>query len=349
MILQMVADKKITASEAAELLKALDAPREAAAPQTFAPPPPLGAIPPAPPIPPAAPKAPPAPSSGLGSGLSAFIEEVVDRVTSVIGDFSGPRYEFPTEITGLFTADEVPLRIFTGNGHIELKAWDQSGYKAQIVVKARGSTEAEARNRASEAYLVKATESGFELESNRRYDWSDLSVHCTLYLPREKAYRLEARSGNGHIRVEEVTLIDGTANSGNGRITLRGLSADRLSVRSGNGSVEIDGDILQLEAGTGNGSMKVIPMGRRSESYQLKTGNGSITIDTGRLSRETGLYLDTHTGMGSINLGRTDLIFERDERNVGNKRVVARNQAYDSADCRVAIRASTGLGSISVE
>lgn len=345
MILQMVADKKITASEAAELLKALDAPREAAPPQPLAPVQPIGAIPPAPP----APKAPPSSATGLGSGLSAFIEEVVDRVTSVIGDFTGPRFEFPTEITGVFTADEVPLRIFTGNGHIELKGWDQPGYKAHIVVKARGSNEAEARARANEAYLVKATETGFELESNRRYDWSDLSVHCTLYLPREKAYRLESRSGNGHIKLEDITLVDGTANSGNGRITLRGLTADRLSVRSGNGSVEIDGDILQLEAGTGNGSMKVIPVGRRSESYQLKTGNGSVTIDTGRLTREAGLYIDAHTGMGSINLGRTDLVYERDDRNVGHKHVIARSQSYESADCRIVIRANTGLGSISVE
>lgn len=373
MILQMVADKKITASEAAELLKALDGTQKEATaqaahashathrahaghPASHGEPvhagngQPLqgGPVPPTPPMPP---KAPPPPGPGLASGLSTFIEEVVDKVTSAFGDltFSGPRFEFPTEISGVFTADQVPLRIFTGNGHVELKAWDQPGYKAQILVKARGVNEAEARQRANEAYLVQATEDSFSLETNRRYDWTDLTVNVTLFLPQNRRYRLEGRSGNGHIRVEGVHLLDATANSGNGRITFLGFTADRLLVKSGNGSVEVDGDVADLEAGTGNGSIRVIPMGRRAEKLQVKTGNGSITIDTGRLSREVGFHVDAHTGMGSVGIGRSDLVYQRDERQVGHKHVIARSQNFDTAERRVSVQARTGLGSISVE
>lgn len=367
MILQMVADKKISATEAAELLKALDGKESAA--QAFAGAPPVPGAPAAPaaptapgalmvPVPPVAPdasapqppRAPsPPPGPGLGTGLSSFIEEIVDRVTSAFGEFSGPRYEFPTDISGLFTEEQVPLRILTGNGHVELKGWDQPGYKASILVKARGANEAEARARAQEAYLVRADEKGFELEANRRYDWSDLVVSVTLFLPKEKLYRLETRTGNGHILVEGVTLVEGSGTSGNGRITFRGGAADRLYVKSGNGSIEIDGDVADLEAGTGNGAVRVIPLGRRSESMQVKTGNGSITIDTGKLSREVGLFIDTHTGMGSVKIGRNDLVYERDERNMGHKHVVARSEGYDSAERRVSVRARTGLGSIAVE
>ena len=341
MILQMVADKKISASEASELLKALDE-KGAATPGAAPPPPPKGAAPPNPPP-------PPFPSPGLGSGLSAFVEEIFDRATGILGDFTGPRFEFPTEISGVFAGDQVPLRIFTGNGHVELKGWDEPGYKASILVKARGSSEAEARGRAADAYTVRATESGFELEANRRYDWSELTVSVTLYLPKQKLYRLESRTGNGHILVEGINLIDGSGTSGNGRITVRGAAADRLYLKSGNGSIEIDGDVADLEAGTGNGSVKVIPLGRRSESMQLKTGNGSVVVDTGRLSREVGLHVDAHTGMGSVNISRNNLVYERQERNVGHKHVVARTQGYETAERRVSIRARTGLGSIAVE
>lgn len=356
MILQMVAEKKITASEAAELLKALDGQAQAASQAAQAAQAakvaqpsagPASFVPPVPPAPRAPDPASPPPS--LGSGLSSFIEEVVERVTSAFGDFTGPRYEFPTEISGVFTEELIPLRIMTGNGHVELKGWDQPGYKASILVKARGANEAEARARANEAYLVIAAENRFELEANRRFDWSDLTVSVTLFLPKEKLYRLEGRTGNGHILVEGVTLADGTATSGNGRITVRNAGADRLHVKSGNGSIEIDGDVADLEAGTGNGSVKVIPLGRRSESMQVKTGNGSITVDTGRLNREVGLFIDAHTGMGSVGVGRTDLVYERDERNVGHKHVVARTQNYNAAERRVNIRARTGLGSISVD
>lgn len=352
MILQMVADQKITAAEAAELLKALDGQKEAASHPTQAPQAahagPPGAVPPLQPLPP---KAPPPPGFGLGSGLSAFIEEVVDKVTSAFGDltFTGPRFEFPTEISGLFTAEQIPLRIFTGNGHVELKAWDQPGYKAQILVRARGVNEAEARQRANEAYLVQATETGFTLETNRRYDWTDLTVHVTLFLPKNKLYRLETRTGNGHIRVEGIALADARANSGNGRITFLGGAADRLFVKSGNGSIEVDGDVAELEAGTGNGSVRVIPMGRRSESLQIKTGNGAIHIDTGRLSREVGFHIDASTGMGSVSIGRSDLVYQREDRQVGHKHVIARSRNFETAERRVSVQARTGLGSISVE
>ncbi len=351
MILQMVADKKISATEAAELLKALDAGREAtAAPprQTTpdagqtTPPPPPGA-----PIPPVSP--PPPTSSGLGGGLSSFIEEIVERVTTAFSDSFEPRFEFPTELSGVFTSDEVPLRLFTGNGHVELKGWDQPGYKAQVVVKARGSNEEQARRMAAEAYTVRADGNGFELEANRRFDWSDMAVHVTLLLPTAKRYRLETRTGNGHIIAEGITLLDGQATSGNGRIAVQRATADRLYLRSGNGSIEIDGDVADVDAGTGNGSVRVIPLGRRSESFAIKTGNGSVTIDTGRVSREVGLKVDANTGMGSVSIQRNDLVYERDVRTMGHKHIIARSQNFDQAERRVQVTARTGLGSVTIE
>lgn len=334
LILQMVAEGKITASEGAELLRALEGQREE---QPGAEPPPR----------PRERRA--AVSTSLGSGLSSLFEEVVEKVTGVLNDFTGQRYEFPTEISGVFTAGQVPLRIFTGNGHVELRRWDEPGYKAQILVKARGASEADARKRAEEAYRVTATETGFQLETDRRFDWTDLSVHVTLFLPGEHTYHLETRTGNGHIRLEGIGLTEGTLKSGNGRITVLGVTADRLYLKSGNGSVEVEGDIADLEATTGNGSLRVVPLGRRSERMQLKTGNGSASIDTGRMSRAVGLFIDAHTGMGSVSVNRPDLVYELDERNIGYKHVVAHTEGYDMAAQKVDIRVRTGLGSISVE
>jgi len=352
MILQMVADKKISASEAAELLKALDAGKEAAPVQQASPTNRVAPTPPPPPavgepVPPMAP--PPPPTPGVGGGLSSFIEEVVERVTTAFSDSFEPRYEFPTELSGVFTTQEVPLRLFTGNGHVELKAWDQPGYKALVVVKARGSSEEQARRMATEAYTVRADGNGFELEASRRWDWSDLAVHVTLFLPTDKLYRLESRTGNGHILVEGVALRDGQATSGNGRITVQRAVADRLHLRSGNGAIEVEGDIADLDAGTGNGSVRVIPLGRRSEVHTIKTGNGSVTIDSGRLAREVGLKVDANTGMGGVSVNRSDLIYERDVRTMGHKHIIARSQSYDQAERRVEVTARTGLGSVTIE
>lgn len=340
MILQMVADGKITASEAVELLKALEGGEPGEPPPPPPPPPPRDEEPRSRPY---------TSGSGLAAGLSAFIEEIAERVTGVFSDLTGPRHEFPTEVSGLFTADEIPLRIFIGSGHVELKGWDEPGFKAQIVVKLRGASAEEARRRAQEAYRLTADEERFELESDRWFDWSDLSVNLTLYLPRGKRYRLETRTGNGHLDIDSVDLVYGSGRSGNGRIRFAGGAADRLYLKSGNGSVEVDGDVADLEATTGNGSLRVIPMGRRSEKMQLKSGNGSASIDTGRLSRDVGLFIDAHTGMGSVSITRPDLVYELDERNIGFKHVIAHSEGFDTAPQKVSIRVRTGLGSISVE
>lgn len=340
MILQMVADGKITASEAVELLKALEGGEPGEPPPPPPPPPPRDEEPRSRPY---------TSGSGLAAGLSAFIEEIAERVTGVFSDLTGPRHEFPTEVSGLFTADEIPLRIFIGSGHVELKGWDEPGFKAQIVVKLRGASAEEARRRAQEAYRLTADEERFELESDRWFDWSDLSVNLTLYLPRGKRYRLETRTGNGHLDIDSVDLVYGSGRSGNGRIRFAGGAADRLYLKSGNGSVEVDGDVADLEVTTGNGSVTAVPRGQREESLQLKTGNGSIRIDTSRISPDAGLMIDASTGMGGISLSRGDLVYERDDRNLGHKHVICRTADSQRTGPLVVIRARAGLGSISVE
>lgn len=338
MILQMVADKKISASEAAELLRALDgaepeAETSAGPKARFAPPPPP-------------PPSPPNPSS-LGNGLGSFIEEIVERVSSAFSEVTEPRYEFPTELSGTFTGGEIPLRIFTGNGKVEIQAWDQPEYKANILVKARGANEAEARERARDAYTVKADENGFELEA-RRHDFFEAVVNVTLLVPRNKRYRLETRTGNGSVTLNGLMLSEGKAISGNGRITCIGAS-DSLVVKTGNGSIELEGDNLSLEAASGNGSIRIRPAGARPQHIKVTTGNGSAKVDCSRLGPDAGYKVEAHTGMGSVSLGLPGMVYDRDVRSMGHKHVIARSTNYEQAEVPVTIIARTGLGSVSIQ
>jgi DUF4097 and DUF4098 domain-containing protein YvlB len=319
----------------------------------------FSSAPPMPPAPPSAPDQPepPAPpaapnqtvlfnGSNFGSGLSSFIEEVVDRVSSVFSDVVEPRYEFTYELTGEFAADTVDLRIQTGNGRAEVKTWDEPGYKAVILVKARGNNEDDARNRARDAYVVRSGANLFELES-RRHDWHDIAVHVTLYVPKSKRYSLETRTGNGHVEVHDLQMLDARITTGNGRVVCIG-TADRISMRSGNGSVEIEGDYADLEAQSGNGSVTVRPTGSRSQSYRLNTGNGSIRFDAAGLNGDAGFRVEGNTGMGGITVGMANLVYDRDIRTVGHKQIIARTPNYDIAAVKVNVTAKTGMGSISI-
>ncbi|MDF2627761.1 MAG: hypothetical protein K0R39_1592 [Symbiobacteriaceae bacterium] len=392
LILQMVADKKITAAEGVELLRALDAkdavpgagltqgvpaapaasaPQAAPRPQvsgvTFhmAPTPATPPLPPVPPmhaghstpppgapavqpVPPIEPVAPHQPHAGnLGSGLASFIEDIVEKVSSAFSEVVEPRYEFTYELTGEFPADGVvPLRIQTGNGKALIQTWDEPGWKAVILVKARGNNEEDARSRARDAYSVKST-TGFELEA-RRHDWTDLAVNVTLYVPRGLKYSVDTRTGNGRVEVHGIDITDGRITTGNGHLVCNASTAEHLALRSGNGAVEIEGDILLVEAETGNGSMKVRPRGARSQNFRLHTGNGSIRVDTATLPAEVGFKVEAHTGMGGINLSMPGLIYDRDIRTVGHKHIVGRTANYEQAAVKVTIAAKTGMGSVTV-
>lgn len=357
LILQMVADQKISATEAAELLRALNDGQKAPAPPARPVPP---AAPPAPPAPgaPPAPQAGPAPagpepviqSSGVSfaSGLSSFIEEVVSRVTSAVSEFAEPPYEFPSEFTGLFTEAEVPVRIVTGNGAVRVQTWDQPGYKALVRVKARGTSEADARNRAQDAFTVSADERGFHLET-RRYDWQNMAVHVTLLVPGDRLYKVEVKTGNGDVELTDLPVAEGRVSTGNGKVVSRGGQQGRLDLRTGNGSLLVESDAADVEASSGNGSVTIRPVGSRSKRLRVNTGNGSVRIDTRQVPAGTGFRVDAHTAMGGVDIGLPGLVFERDVRSVGHKHVVAHSSGYEQATQRIEIKAGTGMGSIGIE
>ncbi|HWI51892.1 MAG TPA: hypothetical protein VNT01_07110 [Symbiobacteriaceae bacterium] len=355
LILQMVADKKINAAEGVELLRTLDAketkPAAAAAaapamPELAPPPPvrPVGEIPPIPPIPPI-----PQPPNGanLGSGFSTFIEDIVERVSSAFSEVVEPRYEFTYELTGEFQGEgAVPLRIQTGNGKAMIQAWDEPGWKAVILVKARGNSEEDARNRAHDAYTVKSV-GGFDLEA-RRHDWTDIAVHVTLFVPRNRHYSVDTRTGNGRVEVMGIDITEGRVVTGNGHLVCAGGSAERLNLRSGNGAIELDGDLADVEAATGNGSVTIRPRGARSQNFRANTGNGSVRIETVALPADAGFRVEAHTGMGGISLNLPNLIYDRDIRTVGHKQIIARSPNYDQAGVKVFVSARTGMGSVSI-
>lgn len=354
MILQMVADKKISATEAAELLRALDGSAPTERPRPGGETDPRERVaeikrPPRPPEPPRGPEFPRAPEPPVLSGLGGFIENIVERVGSVFSDVVEPRYEFPEELTGEWAADQVPVRVMTGNGRVEIKGWDQPGYKATITVKANGATEEEARTRAKDAYTVSADENRFELDARRGDNtWNNIAVHLTLMVPKGKRYLVEARTGNGKVELDQLLTVESRVNTGNGRIRLIGGAHDRVHVKTGNGSVEVAADVGDLEASTGNGSVTVTPAGNRDQNLRLSTGNGSLEIETSQLPSGFGLKLDAHTGMGTVNIGLPNLIYDRDVRSMAHKHVIARTPDLEAAPMRLTVAARTGMGSVNI-
>jgi len=331
MILQMVAEKKITPEEAAELLKALDQKDEG-------------------PVPDDAPSAarPSQQTSSLGAGLGSLLEDVVERVSSAVTSVVGNRHQFSRSFTGTFAPGEIPLEITLGNGRVEIEAWDEPGYRADVVVRVRAADEEEAKARAARVYTATADEQGFTLEGSRWGLWDEV-VNVTLKVPRDRRYAARIRTGNGDVLVKDLEISQGKMRTSNGRMVCQGIRADELTAKSSNGSVEIEGETGDLDLETGNGSVILRPTGERAQIMRITTGNGSIKLFTSRLSPETGIQLDASTGLGSLTVSLPDLIFERNETSPVNRHVVARTKQAGLGKSLLMVTARTGMGSITVE
>lgn len=350
MILQMVADKKISATEAAELLRALEG-SEAKAGQS-------AQEPPRPQTEPSRSDSPERPrrttiitrsdGGNFGHSIGSFIEELAERFSSSFTDATDPRYEFPTSVSGEFAGSEVPLRIHTGNGKVKVRTWDQPGFEAQIMVRARGASEDEARRRAESAYEIRADERGFELTS-RHMEGGHVSVQVTLSVPKGKRYGLDIRTGNGAVELDDLLLRESKVTSGNGRITCLGAAAEEMQINTGNGSIEAAGDFASLEVRSGNGSVKVRPTGARAQRLKLTTGNGSARVETAQLGADAGFRVEAHTGLGGISCNLPGLEIERQVRSMGHKQVVGQTANFNTAAVPVNIKVHTGLGSVTIE
>jgi hypothetical protein len=350
LILQMVAEKKISADEAYELILALDA-SEPVAPPLATTQPKISAtsIPPLPPIPPI----PPTPGGRPGStfvfsGLNNLIEGLVDRVTSSFSDSVGPKYEFTTELTGRFEGEIIPLQVVTGNGRIDLHTSDQPECRVVVITKVSGYSEDEAQIRAKDAYEASITPNGFSLKAAED-SFGGTSVSVQVFLPRGHRYRVDTRTGNGRIQVSEINMTECNVSTGNGRIQVDGGSADQLKARTGNGSVHINAEIADLTAQSGNGSVSITPQGTVSQRLDLSTGNGSIKVDTTHLPLDAAKRVEAKTAMSRIQVNVPTIKIQEESRGVGNRRFIGQSQGFESAAQQVMILAKTSAGSVTVD
>ncbi len=341
LILQMLSEKKITAAEAAELLRALEGPP--APPVTEAP----REVPPGPdfgdaPAPSASGAA--AISGGQGNGFSDWLGGMLSRLSDLIS--LGTGLEVIEEVEGSLSANHVPVDLNVGNGRLCVYAWDRPHFKAIITRRVRAGSEAEARSRGAELAPFVVTDAGIRFVT-RHYGELQMAG-LDLYLPGHLTYTLGARTGNGRIELEGLTGSAAALRSGNGRIRVEGGAWGRVEARTGNGSIKVGTDAAEVDVNTGNGSAEVTLLGNRSARAEATSGNGSITFDTASVP-QVGLQVDLATGVGGIHdQSCRQWESQRLQDHLTTKKMSGQTIGYTSAANKVVLRARTGVGSITL-
>ena len=356
MILEMLAERKISAEEAVELLRALGLP-DAASGGTGRP------MPPAQPRPESFREAPepgdeePRRRSGAQAGAAgrSILEDILSRI-NVRTDFDwgnlpfalgGEAYRFEDEYRGEFTADgPVELDFQTRNGRVELFGWSEPGWRVIIRKKIRAQDETKAKERAAEIAKFEQFP-GRLVFRELSTGLSNSGVSLEVHLPRGLTYKIRAQSSNGRVIVEKLDAQELLCKAANGKVLVQEVSATTADLASANGSISFEGSAGTLECDTANGSIALCPAPKTDMSCRLRTTNGSIRITVPEDAR-IGYSMDAHTGHGGLEVSIPGFETSYQEKQFGRRRLTGRSSGYAGRELKVEIAARTTNGSVRV-
>ncbi len=351
LILQMVAEKKITAAEAVELLKALEAKTSKAA---WAPEVPESPAPPTRPRPPEMPGAPERPyvPEQLSGEIASRIATLVEGLINNFGFGFGDGFKFEETIEGAFDAGDFAPEIDfkTLNGRVAVESWNQPGYMVKLIKRIKAPSEQEAKARAAD--LVRVERDGKRLSIRfsqpQPMIFGGHGLAIIAFLPKDRMYKFLLQTANGKVEMKDLKATTVDAITSNGVVKMDNVEAERVESRTSNGKVLLKTSAKDVKAHSSNGRITVVPTGVAGDAqYDLSTSNGSIRVQTGKPDG-IGFSFDLRTTNGKVSIEESDLEYEVNERHHGLRSVKARTKGFAEAPRKMSVVAHTSNGSIVV-
>ena len=272
-------------------------------------------------------------SERLSKAVSEMTEagqELPDRLARALGSMFGSLgWAFgPMGVQAERTFEsEIPadciisaIDFATSNGSIKLAGWDRPGYKVVARATVRGvETKSEAERRLASGLALSFEGGVMRLGCTDEALRNSLSIEA--YVPRANTYDVNVSSRNGSSQLESLTAGSIDVRSANGRIVLGNVTATSATASARNGSVTASGDLGDASLETANGSVSVTLSYRSAGRIRVNTGNGSVRLNVPRDASVT-YQIDAHTVNGSV---RTSLENAEIRREPGTGRSVRRS------------------------
>jgi len=342
MILDMLAERKITAEEAAELLRALGVATAGETASGAGAAPDDGYV--------AGAAAPGRPRTGPTPGKS-ILEDFLGKLdidwSSLPLALGGEGYRFDEEHSGEFTSGgRIKLEFTARNGRVEVFGWDKPGWQVVLRKKIRAQSEERARERADEVCRFVSGPDFLQFEELPT-GWGTSGVSAEVHVPKDRQYELVAVSSNGRIVVEEIKGTKLLGKTANGKVTVRGAVAQDVSLSTANGGIIFAGSANRLDCGTANGTINCCPVADANMDCRLHTSNGSIKVKLPE-SRSVGYDIDAHTSHGTIDVEVRDFEISSEERQFGRRTIKGRSRDFAARQTKVIVDARTTNGSIRI-
>ena len=224
----------------------------------------------------------------------------VDRINRVAAEMGEAGQELPSRLSGLLdsivglatrfscnaervfeglmsSADEIrKVDISTTNGSVKLRGWDGPGYRVAVRAQIKGEADRErAEATLSEGLRVSVKDGTLGLDCIDKSLLSSLSVDAAV--PRRGKYDILMNSRNGSVTVDGVeggrgSEVDERAHN---PIDCRQI----LCASTKNGSVQASGELGRATIKTANGSISASLNYENDGSLKMTTGNGSIKVE----------------------------------------------------------------------
>lgn len=265
-----------------------------------------------------------------------------------LGHMFGQQHRFEDTITGSFEHEgDVQLDISTFNGRIELETWDRPGFEFRVVKTIRAPHVEEAAELAGK--LVHFTREGSQLKLDARSPgpWN-AGVAIYARLPAERAYEANLGTTNGRVVMSGLRAGNLSARATNGRVVVERVAvAKHADLKTTNGKIEFQGSTPHLVARTSNGRIVVSPNPGQGGDYDLSTSNGSIRVQL-VASPDTGYDVKAVTTNAKIVADLGDMEMLSEEKRHGRQHLHARTQGFEDRRHWVRVRAQTSNGPIRI-
>ncbi len=233
------------------------------------------------------------------SRMLSNLPDVVERVARTGWGAWGPGYRFEDEVEGDLEGEGGPagLDLEGWNGSVALHG--ASGGRVRLVLRktVHAASEDEAR---AIAERVTASVFGRQVTVHRADSteaWPG-GVSLEAFLPRDAVWGGVVRTGNGHLTVDGLSLRGLRLESNNGRVDLEGCSGEDVSVVTSNARIEARGLRGKIDLRTSNGAIVLgLAAGNAQSEVQAVTSNGPIDVE---LAAGVAVDVDATTSNGRI-------------------------------------------------
>ena len=267
------------------------------------------------------------------------------------GGYSGSyRAQDTVTFTGALTAEKVLLDVNSFNGPIEVSTWAKDEYSISALIKAKGTTDAEAEENLDRFK--------FDLDENvilgkkslvLRHNvagtmTSRYSVQIEVWLPADATIDLDLESSNGGIYLSDIEGGEIHLDTSNGGFEFDNVEARNVDATTSNGPVTGRLDAWNADIGTSNGAITLTLPCTRDGRYEVRTSNGPVKLEVSS-STSVGYELDLSTSNGIVDIDLPNLDYILNTRT----RKEAHTYGLAGKSVRITIDASTSNGSMRVD